>query len=120
MENHIIENIRHFRKELNIKTEYISSQLGISQGEYSKIENGQRNDYYKYLPQLAQIFQIDFLKLVTPRNNVSQTNNHQQGGTALSLQNIYGDMEVYKKALQMAEETIEMQKILIEELRKKK
>ena len=33
----------------------MASELGISQGEYSKLENGKKNNYQKFLPDIARI-----------------------------------------------------------------
>lgn len=119
--DYIPDNIRHYRKEFNVKLESLAKELGISLGEMSKIENGQRTDYYKYLPQIANTLGIEFVQLVSPRTGITQHSyNIENGVNAINYEHHGVNEELYARALKNAEETIEMQKILIEELRKNK
>ncbi len=65
-EQYILENIRNLRRAKGIKSSALANNLGISQGEYSKIENGHRSDYHSYLPQIAQSLGVDFHELISP------------------------------------------------------
>jgi hypothetical protein len=38
--------------------ENVSNAIGISKGEFSKILSGQRKDYFKYLPLLAENLEV--------------------------------------------------------------
>ncbi len=71
----ILENIRNIMHEKHIKVENISSAIGISNGELSKILNGERKDYFKHLPNIAKVLEVSFHQLVTPQNG-NVFNNH--------------------------------------------
>ena len=64
----ILENIRTLMKEKSIKVENFSTAIGISKGELSKILNGERKDYYRYLPDMANELKVSFHNLVSPQN----------------------------------------------------
>jgi len=61
----ILKNIRIFRKVKDIKSENLARSLGISQSEYSKLENGQKRKWTEYLPKIAEVLQVTFQELVT-------------------------------------------------------
>ena len=72
----IIDNIRNLLEERRTKVETISKEIGISKGEFSKILNGKREDYFKYLQAIADFFNVGFRELVKPQNlYVNSTNN---------------------------------------------
>lgn|GEM_PF-2332174 len=79
----IIENIRTLLKEKEVKVENISREIGISQGEFSKIINGQRKDYFKYLPQITESLGVSYHRLVIPaqvvQTNYGNINDHGNG-----------------------------------------
>ena len=69
--NMILENIRKILQEKGIKVENISKEIGISKGEFSKIMNGQRKDYSKYLHRIAESLNLTYHQLI---NASSHTN----------------------------------------------
>jgi transcriptional regulator with XRE-family HTH domain len=62
----ILNNIKGILKEKALKVETVSSEIGISKGEFSKILSGEREQYFKYLPQISQSLGVSFHQLVTP------------------------------------------------------
>lgn len=74
----IIENIKNLIHQKGIKVENISKDLGISKGEFSKIMNGQRKDYIKYLPAIADYLKVGYKVLLLPRDNHNNADNKNQ------------------------------------------
>lgn len=71
----ILPKIKKLVKEKQIKIEHIAKTIGISNGEFSKILNGERRNYYKYLPAIAEYFDIPFLNIVKEDIENSELNN---------------------------------------------
>jgi len=63
-ENLILKNIRLYRKLRDIKSESMARLLGISQSEYSKLENGLKRKWTYHLPDIAKILGVTFHELV--------------------------------------------------------
>ena len=57
---YILDHIRLTRMAKGLKSEYMARQLGISQSEYSKLENGKRLTYSRFLPDIARILGLTF------------------------------------------------------------
>lgn len=53
------EYIRSIRKACGIKSETMAKALGVSQSQYSKMENGQKLFNEEHLLQIAGLFQMD-------------------------------------------------------------
>ena len=66
--------VRFLRKLKELKSDYMGRELGMSQGEYSKLENGLKKQWTGYLPKIAEIFEVTFQELVYN----DTTNNHFQ------------------------------------------
>jgi len=54
----LYQNIRKIRLVSNFKQEYVADQLGISQPEYSKIENGKRVPNADNLRRLCNLYNV--------------------------------------------------------------
>lgn len=67
----ILDNIRHIVKTKGIKLTSLGNDLGKSQGEISKILNGERENYTDYLPQIAKSLGATVHELVQ-NNSLSQ------------------------------------------------
>ena len=52
----LIENLKYLRESAGYKQNEISSKLGITQGAVSQWEKGLCKPNYKYLPDLAKIY----------------------------------------------------------------
>jgi transcriptional regulator with XRE-family HTH domain len=60
----ILAKIKKIIKERQTKIEHIAKSIGISNGEFSKILNGERLNYFKHIPAIADYFNLSFLELV--------------------------------------------------------
>jgi len=87
--------LREMRMLFSYKQEYVAEVLGISQAEYSRLENGRRNARVEDFKKLAQIYKVSPSMLM-----VAENYNYQ-------------DLEVYKQ--QLLEETKKHTQSLVEE-----
>jgi transcriptional regulator with XRE-family HTH domain len=87
--------LREMRMLFSYKQEYVAEVLGISQAEYSRLENGRRNARVEDFKKLAQIYKVSPTMLM-----VAENYNYQ-------------DLEVYKQ--QLLEETKKHTQNLVEE-----
>ncbi len=71
------KRIKHFREVSNLKQGDLSRQLGMSQSNYSRIENDEVKPTEEMLETLATIFKIDKETLTNPEAAVN-FNNCQQ------------------------------------------
>jgi len=65
----LLSNIRMLRTLKGIKVETMAKKLGISKGEYSKIENNYRKNLDKYIGNIASILDVNVELIYTPLNN---------------------------------------------------
>lgn len=116
----ILENIRQILRDTGIKEEYLAGHLGISQGELSKILSGQRKDYPKYLPQIAESLKVSFHRLVLPpgvvQNNFGPIAAHGIGQVSNLFQE---NKELCEQLLKAKDEIIQAERDAKEELRKR-
>lgn len=115
--------IRKFRTEKGYTQEFMANQLGISQNAYHKIESGQTQVKAQTLEQIADVLEVDRLKLLkndASTYRIKQSSYDQSKGVEINEQ---GNFEEERKVWQALEkslrETIESQKQLIEVLQKK-
>jgi transcriptional regulator with XRE-family HTH domain len=62
----ITSKIRIIRILKGVKIQTMAKKLGISQGEYSKIENNQRKSLIKHLYNICKILDIEMEDLNNP------------------------------------------------------
>lgn len=94
----ILENIRGIMRLKGIKSSILATELGISQGELSKILNGERKNYTEILPLMSQKLGVSFHELV--KNDELNQNNYgeiKDNGTG-NTKNVYHGIsqEVYE------------------------
>ncbi len=81
----ILQNIKRIRAINGISEDYMSIRLGISQGQYSKIESGRTKNFYKSLDIIAAILEVSVLELAIPitenkkasKDLLAEINNNQ-------------------------------------------
>ncbi len=71
------KRIKHFREEGNLKQEELSKLLGMSQSNYSRIENDEVKASDEVLDSLATIFKVDKEALINPDSAVNFNNCNQ-------------------------------------------
>jgi len=123
----ILENIKDIMKEKSIKVETVSTEIGISKGEFSKILSGEREQYYKHLPLIAQSLGVSFHSLVTPKglvqNNHGEVKENSVGNASNTQIHHHGNKDLYERMFAVCEDRnvanqkiIELQKIEINKL----
>lgn len=113
----IPEKIKNIRKEKRIKQETVAKYIGISQPDYSLLENGKLNNYVNYLPKIAECLGVNYHQLVS-QNNVSQTNygeiaSHGFGNAAHVYTN--DNKELYELLINELQDEKELIKSLFKE-----
>lgn len=63
--NDILDNIRNLRTQRGYSQGWMGEKLGLTQTGYSLIEAGKRGLPYKQLYQIAMIFEMDVIDLIT-------------------------------------------------------
>lgn len=60
------ERIKHLRRENNLSQKVVASAIGISQGNYSGLENGKFDPSLETLINIAEYYDMSIDELVTP------------------------------------------------------
>jgi transcriptional regulator with XRE-family HTH domain len=94
--------IRNARTQKGYSQEYMADGLGISQKQYSRLENGESGITLDYLEKICEKLEIDPQNLFT--HEVKQENQNQSGGLANSAYLIVNEfseklIEQYEKRL---------------------
>jgi transcriptional regulator with XRE-family HTH domain len=115
--NYILDNINEVIKAKKIKLEFIAHKLGISQGEVSKILNGDRKEYEKYIYDFSKILDIDYQELVR-NQEVNLVNDGEVRAQNLSVvHNLnHGEKELYNDRILDLKEINRMNKENISDL----
>jgi transcriptional regulator with XRE-family HTH domain len=61
----ILENIAKIRKNKGFSQDYFASQLDMKQSGYALIEKGERGLQYELLLQIAVVFEMDIIDIIT-------------------------------------------------------
>ncbi len=72
----ILKNIKALREHKHIKVEDIAKQIGISKGEYSKLENNMKPTLEKYFIKIANVLEVEPFDLALENclaNYINQT-----------------------------------------------
>jgi transcriptional regulator with XRE-family HTH domain len=116
-----ITKIRFLRDSKNWSQEYVASKLNITQTAYSKLESGQTKLTTERINELAELFDVSkdyFLSNELPVVNY----NNGTHSKAIFNPNQYYDSpkELYEDLVKSKDDTIEMLKTEVSELRKDK
>ena len=65
MHDQILVKIRRIRLEKSFSQEYMANELGISQSQYGKIENGVVKLSYERLQKIARVLEADINSLTS-------------------------------------------------------
>ncbi|MDR3226235.1 MAG: helix-turn-helix domain-containing protein [Prevotellaceae bacterium] len=63
--NNILDNIVKIRKNKGFNQDYIAEKLGMKQSGYGLVERGDRRLQYEVLLQIADIFEMDVIDVIT-------------------------------------------------------
>ena len=102
----ILPKIKILIREKQTKLEIWAKFIDISQGELSKILNGERLNYYKYIPAIADYFEIPFLSLVCNENKINSSISYHPDFQLLN--NNINQLEAIIKAKEANIKTLEV------------
>lgn len=73
--------IKLIRESRNLTQEYVADAVGMSQANYSKIESNQSKLSFNKLEQIAEVLEVDVIKLLQVEDNwhINQVSNSQLG-----------------------------------------
>lgn len=111
------ENIRKNRIEKDMKQQEIYEAIGVNQSTYSKIENNKYKMDIETLKNIANVLEIDIIKLLgEDKIEINHTNNdNSQGGSGVIVTNTHSEkligslenqIELLKEQNQFYKETI--------------
>jgi len=109
----VYESIRKARTAKDFSQEYMAEMLGISQRQYSRLENGESEMTLSYLDKISKTLDI---KLDDLFSDVIQENNNQNGGLANAANIIIN--ETSEKLIGQYEQRLKDKDSEIEYLRK--
>ncbi|MDR1763354.1 MAG: helix-turn-helix transcriptional regulator [Dysgonamonadaceae bacterium] len=109
--------LRNARLQKGFTQDYMAACLGISQKQYSRLENDNSGLTLDYLEKICKELEIDPQDLFT--NDIKQENNNQQGGysnSAYLIVNQFSEklVEQYEKRLQEKDDEIKYLRSLID------
>ena len=95
-------NIKNIRELKNFSQEYVATEIGLSQPQYARIENGTVIPKIDRLQRIADILEVDLSTLLSSTNifhfNFNKTAN--QSGYINNQSNNINDIEVIRKIIQ--------------------
>jgi transcriptional regulator with XRE-family HTH domain len=106
------KKLRFLRKSNDIKQAIIASEIGISQQEYSDLENGKKNFTDETIEKLAAYFKITPAEFERPIETVYISNNHNHSGIMNANNNSW---DMVQSLITSKEEVIATQKELLSE-----
>ncbi len=83
----ILKNIKSIRLQKGLSQEVVASELEIEQASYGLIENGKRQLKYKTLEQIALVFKMPVIDIVTfPDVYVKKSKHQHEVNTTLMIE----------------------------------
>lgn len=112
--------IKKYRDQKGFSQDFMAEQLGISQNAFHKIETGQTKLKANTLQQIADILEIDILKLLNhdaEKFKIKQSSHDTSTGVAFYNENFDEERRVWQLLENSMKEIIEAQKMTIESLK---
>jgi transcriptional regulator with XRE-family HTH domain len=93
-------NIKNIRELKNFSQEYVSTEIGLSQSTYSRIENGTAPVKIDTLQRIAEVLEVDLSTLISTTNifNFKDATNQYGYVNNQVYNNI--DIEMIRKIIQ--------------------
>ena len=122
---HYGTKIRKQRQTKGYSQDYMASQLGISQNAYSKIESDQTNVKANTLERIAEILEVEKMKLMAGEEannyNIEQKNDYQASGVGVAFyqDNFEQERKLWQSLEKSLNATVQAQEITINLLQKR-
>lgn len=98
MSKYFSEILKQLRKEFRLTQQELAEKLGVQKQTISNWESNRNIPEDKFIPQLANIFNVDTKKLFEYKNdlyNVNNTNSHNQTSGDISISHSFtGDADM--------------------------
>lgn len=114
--------IKKLRELKNYTQDYMASQLGISQGAYSRMELGESEVAYSRLEKISEILDVKPEDIITFNESMVFNVMHNQTGNGLVIQNNVPnnkERELYESQIETLKAEIAFLKSLIKEMKSK-
>ncbi len=115
------ETIREHRLKKDMKAHVVYDKLGMSQSTYSKIENNKYKMDIKTLKDIADVLDVDIVKLIgEDKIAINHTNtDNGSGDSGIILKNSHSDklIESFENQIQLLKEQNEMLKDAVKALK---
>ena len=114
--------IKKLRELKNYTQDYMASQLGISQGAYSRMELGESEVPYRRLEKISEILEIKPEDIITFNESMVFNVMHNQTGNGLVIQNNVPnnkERELYESQIETLKAEVSFLKNLIKEMKSK-
>lgn len=110
--------IKKIRELKNFTQGYMSEQLGISQGSYSKIENGESDITYSKLKQIADVLSMRLEDIMTFDEKQVFNNYSVAHQFAATIHNHVSDTEraLFEQQVQTLQSEVEHLRKVVEQL----
>lgn len=110
----LYEKVKQLREDKKLSQDYIAHQLGLSQSQYSRRENGQISFIAEEISQLAKLMETTIAELYGEETIIF--NNHDQKGGNFGQYLTVSDklIEQYEARLKEKDDMIHMLKGLLE------
>lgn len=107
MDIKILENIRSIRKSKELKSITMAKKLKISQGYYSKLENGKISNWKDYIIPICTILEIDFNILAENFEiNITKINKDSKMDLLNEIKGIYSKVDLLKEEIEKLNDLI--------------
>ena len=93
----ILENIVKIRNNKGFTQEFIAEKIGLKQSGYGLIERGERSLDYEKLLQIALIFEMDVIDIITYPHKY--TYNKEQNETKVLVEVSFSNQEFEKSGI---------------------
>lgn len=111
--------LKYYRERKNFKQEYVAHKLGMTQPNYSLIENDKQQPSINQLQKIAQLLEVSTDILLSPTSVIEEKSVHESG---ISQQLLLLKDEIIKTKQELIEAknlVIENQQKIIQDLEQK-
>jgi transcriptional regulator with XRE-family HTH domain len=111
----IHERIKSIRLSKNLTQDYVATQIGISQRQYSKIESCEVKVDLERLQKLAEVFEINLSEMLSDeKNQVNNFNNNKLITNAVVNNYSQFQLDLQNEMILFLKEEVNLLKLQIE------
>ena len=111
----IHERIKSIRLSKNLTQDYVATQIGISQRQYSKIESCEVKVDLERLQKLAEVFEINLSEMLSDeKNQVNNFNNNKLITNAVVNNYSQFQLDIQNEMIAFLKDEINLLKLQVE------